>query len=78
MWTGDNWLLYLMLLLTQTPQLEHLLVSRLRKTDRWPVPCLWWDGVARRPEQWTAVDKVFFPRGQPGSGHKAAPEERNR
>lgn len=25
--TGDNWLLYLMLLLTQTPQLEHLPVS---------------------------------------------------
>lgn len=25
--TGDNWLLYLMLLLTQTPQLGHLPVS---------------------------------------------------
>lgn len=37
--TGDNWLLYLMLLLTQTPQLEHLLVSEAEE-DRWLVPGL--------------------------------------
>lgn len=37
--TGDNWLLYLMLLLTQTPQLEYLLVSEAEE-DRWLVPGL--------------------------------------
>lgn len=37
--TGDNWLLYLMLLLTQTPQPEHLLGSEAEE-DGWLVPCL--------------------------------------
>lgn len=74
--TGDNWLLYLMLLLTQTPQLEHLPVSEADE-DRWLLPRLWRDRVTRRLEQWTGVDKDF-PKGQPRSRCEVALEERNR
>ena len=76
MGTGDNWLLYLMLLLTQPSQLKHLLVSEA-DDDRCLFPRLWRDSVARRLEQWTGVDEVF-PRGQPSSRREVALEERNR
>ena len=74
--TGDNWLLYLMLLLIQPSQLKHLLVSEADK-DRCLFPRLWRDTVARRLEQWTGVDEVF-PRGQPSSRCEVALEERSR
>lgn len=71
--TGDNWLLYLMLLLTQPSQLKHLLVSEA-DGDRCLFPCLWRDTVARRLEQWTGVDEVF-PRGQPSRRCEVARRE---
>lgn len=52
--TGDNWLLYLMLLLTQTLQLEHLLVSEAEE-DRWLLPCLsgtMWPGGQSSGQVW--------------------------
>lgn len=74
--TGDNWLLYLMLLLTQPSQPKHLLVSEADE-DRCLFPRLWRDTVARRLEQWTGVDEVF-PRGQPSRRCEVALEERSR